>query len=182
MMGGRRHANTRPGAWDPKARLADLTLDHIKAEVMYPGGFGLQFWAAPDAEYQAECCRVFNDWVSEFCAADPDRFLGAALIPMRGPIELAVKETHRAAKLKGIKNPFRVEFQVVNLDRLGELFPEGGTIGVEELIAKGLVRKGHPVKVLGQGDIDVKVQVSAQAFSASAKQKIEAAGGSTTVV
>ena len=103
MMGGRRHANTRPGAWDPKARLADLTLDHIKAEVMYPGGFGLQFWAAPDAEYQAECCRVFNDWVSEFCSADPDRFLGAALIPMRGPIELAVKETQRAAKLKGIK-------------------------------------------------------------------------------
>ena len=88
----------------------------------------------------------------------------------------------RLPKLKGFKNPFRVEFQVVNLDRLGELFPEGGTIGVEELVAKGLVRKGHPVKVLGQGDIDVAVQVSAQAFSASAKQKIEAAGGSTTVV
>ena len=88
----------------------------------------------------------------------------------------------RLPKLKGFKNPFRVEFQVVNLDRLGELFPEGGTVGVEELIAKGLVRKGHPVKVLGQGDIDVAVQVSAQAFSASAKQKIEAAGGSTTIV
>ena len=88
----------------------------------------------------------------------------------------------RLPKLKGFKNPFRVEFQVVNLDRLGELFPEGGTVGVEELVAKGLVRKGHPVKVLGQGDIDVAVQVSAQAFSASAKQKIEAAGGTTTVV
>ncbi len=103
MMGGHRHADTRPGAWDPQARLADLTLDHIRAEVMYPGGFGLQFWAAPDAEYQAECCRVYNEWVSEFCSVDPDRFLGAALIPMRGPIELAVKETQRAAKLKGIK-------------------------------------------------------------------------------
>ena len=88
----------------------------------------------------------------------------------------------RLPKLKGFKNPFRVEFQVVNLDRLGELFPEGGTIGVEELVAKGLVRKGHPVKVLGQGDIDVKVQVSAQAFSASAKQKIEAAGGSCETI
>lgn len=103
MMGGHRHADTRPGAWDPHARLADLALDHIRAEVMYPGGFGLQFWAAPDAEYQAECCRVYNDWVSEFCATDPRRFLGAALVPMRGPIELAVQEVQRAAKLPGIK-------------------------------------------------------------------------------
>jgi large subunit ribosomal protein L15 len=88
----------------------------------------------------------------------------------------------RLPKLKGFKNPFRVEFQVVNLDRLGELFPEGGAVGVEDLVAKGAVRKGQPVKVLGQGDIDVAVQVRAQAFSASAKQKIEAAGGSATVV
>ena len=88
----------------------------------------------------------------------------------------------RLPKLKGFKNPFRVEFQVVNLDRIGELFPEGGAITVDDLVAKGAVRKGQPVKVLGQGDIDVAVQVSAQAFSASAKQKIEAAGGSATVV
>jgi large subunit ribosomal protein L15 len=88
----------------------------------------------------------------------------------------------RLPKLKGFKNPFRVEFQVVNLDRLGESFPEGGTVGVEELVAKGLVRKGQPVKVLGQGEISVAVQVSAQAFSASAKQKIEAAGGTATTV
>ena len=88
----------------------------------------------------------------------------------------------RLPKLKGFKNPFKVEFQVVNLDRLGELFPDGGTVTVSDLVAKGAVRKGQPVKVLGQGDIDVAVQVSAQAFSASAKQKIEAAGGSTTVV
>ena len=87
----------------------------------------------------------------------------------------------RLPKLKGFKNPFKVEFQVVNLDRLGELFPEGGTVTVDDLIAKGAVRDGHPVKVLGQGDISVKVQVSAQAFSASAKEKIEAAGGTTTV-
>ena len=88
----------------------------------------------------------------------------------------------RLPKLKGFKNPFKVEFQVVNLDRIGKLFPEGGTVGVDELVAKGAVRDGHPVKVLGQGDISVAVQVSAQAFSASAKQKIEAAGGSTTIV
>jgi large subunit ribosomal protein L15 len=87
----------------------------------------------------------------------------------------------RIPKLKGFKNPFRVEFQVVNLDRITELFPEGGTITVEDLVAKGAVRKGEPVKVLGQGDIDMAVQVTAQAFSASAKEKIEAAGGSATL-
>jgi large subunit ribosomal protein L15 len=88
----------------------------------------------------------------------------------------------RLPKLKGFKNPFRVEFQVVNLDRLGELFPEGGEVSVSDLVAKGAVRKNEPVKVLGQGDISVAVQVSANAFSAAAKEKIEAAGGSATVV
>jgi large subunit ribosomal protein L15 len=87
----------------------------------------------------------------------------------------------RLPKLKGFKNPFRVEFQVVNLDRLGELFPEGGTVTIADLVAKGAVRKNQPVKVLGQGDISVAVQVSANAFSSSAKEKIEAAGGSVTV-
>ena len=87
----------------------------------------------------------------------------------------------RLPKLKGFKNPFKVEFQVVNLDRLNELFPEGGAIGVDELVAKGAVRDGHPVKVLGQGDLSVKVQVSANAFSNAAKEKIEAAGGTATV-
>ena len=87
----------------------------------------------------------------------------------------------RLPKLKGFKNPFRVEFQVVNLDRLGELFPEGGTVTVADLVAKGAVRKNQPVKVLGQGDISVAVQISADAFSSSAKEKIEAAGGSVTV-
>jgi large subunit ribosomal protein L15 len=87
----------------------------------------------------------------------------------------------RLPKLKGFKNPFRVEFQVVNLDRLGELFPEGGSVTVADLVAKGAVRKGQPVKVLGQGDISVAVQISANAFSTSAKEKIEAAGGTATV-
>jgi large subunit ribosomal protein L15 len=86
----------------------------------------------------------------------------------------------RLPKLKGFKNPFKVEFQVVNLDRLSELFPEGGTVGVLELVAKGAVRKGQPVKVLGSGDVSVALDVTAHAFSATAKEKIAAAGGSTT--
>jgi large subunit ribosomal protein L15 len=86
----------------------------------------------------------------------------------------------RVPKLRGFKNPFRVEYQVVNLDRLSLLFPEGGTIGVDELVQAGAVRAGHPVKVLGTGEITVAVQVTADAFSASAKDKIAAAGGSTT--
>jgi large subunit ribosomal protein L15 len=87
----------------------------------------------------------------------------------------------RLPKLKGFKNPFKVEFQVVNLDRINELFPDGGEVTVDGLVAKGAVRDGHPVKVLGQGDISVKVDITVQAFSASAKEKIEAAGGTTTV-
>jgi large subunit ribosomal protein L15 len=88
----------------------------------------------------------------------------------------------RLPKLKGFKNPFKVEFQVVNLDRINDLFPEGGDVTVETLVAKGAVRKNEPVKVLGQGDIKVKVNVSVQAFSGSAKEKIEAAGGTITAV
>jgi large subunit ribosomal protein L15 len=88
----------------------------------------------------------------------------------------------RLPKLKGFKNPFKVEFQVVNLDRIGALFPEGGPVGVEDLVAKGAVRDSAPVKVLGSGEISVAVQVSAHAFSASAKEKIAAAGGSTTEI
>jgi large subunit ribosomal protein L15 len=86
----------------------------------------------------------------------------------------------RLPKLKGFKNPFKVEFQVVNLDRLGQLFPDGGSVGVDELVAKGAVRKGQPVKILGSGEISVALEVSAHAFSTSAKEKIAAAGGSTT--
>ena len=88
----------------------------------------------------------------------------------------------RMPKLKGFKNPFKVDFQVVNLDRINDLFPEGGTVGVEDLVAKGAVRDGSPVKVLGSGDLSVAVQVSAHAFSASAEEKIAAAGGTATEV
>ena len=88
----------------------------------------------------------------------------------------------RLPKLKGFKNPFKVEFQVVNLDRINDLFPEGGTVGVEDLVAKGAVRDGSPVKVLGSGELSVAVQVSAHAFSASAKEKIAAAGGTATEI
>lgn len=88
----------------------------------------------------------------------------------------------RVPKLRGFKNPFRVEYQVVNLDRLAALFPEGGTLGVAELVAAGAVRAGQPVKVLGTGEISAPVQVTAHAFSTSAKEKIAAAGGSTTEV
>ncbi|AEB47297.1 MULTISPECIES: 50S ribosomal protein L15 [Micromonospora] len=87
----------------------------------------------------------------------------------------------RLPKLKGFKNKFKVVFQVVNLDRLAELFPNGGQVGPAELVEAGAVRKGQPIKVLGSGDLGgVSLQISAHAFSASAKEKIAAAGGSVT--
>src|SRR5258707_6666631 len=86
----------------------------------------------------------------------------------------------RLPKLKGFTNRFRVEYQVVNLDRLGEAFPEGGEVGVEQLAAKGLVRSGRLVKVLRDRAITVAGRVTGHAFSASAKQKITAAGGTVT--
>ena len=88
----------------------------------------------------------------------------------------------RLPKLRGFTNPFRVEYQVVNLDRLAALYPEGGDVTVDDLVAKGAVRDGRPVKVLGTGEIDVKVNVTVNKFSGSAKEKIEAAGGSATTV
>jgi len=86
----------------------------------------------------------------------------------------------RLPKLRGFKNPFREEYQVVNVDRLGELFPHGGAVGVADLVAAGAVRPDHKVKILGTGDISVALQVTAHAFSASAREKIAEAGGSTT--
>jgi len=88
----------------------------------------------------------------------------------------------RLPKLRGFTNPNKVEFQVVNLATLQQLFPEGGAVGVAELVAVGAVRKGRPVKILGNGDLSVSLQVSANAFSATAKDKIAAAGGSTTQI
>jgi large subunit ribosomal protein L15 len=87
----------------------------------------------------------------------------------------------RLPKLKGFRNRFRVEFQIVNVARLAELFPAGGTVGVDELVSAGAVRKGEPVKVLGNGDLgQVKLDITANAFSDSAREKIVAAGGTVT--
>ncbi|MEI2717621.1 MAG: 50S ribosomal protein L15 [Candidatus Nanopelagicales bacterium] len=87
----------------------------------------------------------------------------------------------RLPKLRGFTNPFRTEYQTVNVDRLAALFPQGGSVTADDLVAKGAVRAGHPVKVLGNGSIDVAVNITVTAASASARQKIEAAGGSVTV-
>jgi large subunit ribosomal protein L15 len=84
----------------------------------------------------------------------------------------------RAPKLRGFKNPFRVEYQVVNLEKLAELYPKGGDVTILDLVAKGAVRKNEKVKVLGQGDIAVKLNVAVDKVSGSAEQKIVAAGGS----
>jgi large subunit ribosomal protein L15 len=83
----------------------------------------------------------------------------------------------RTPKLRGFKNPFRVEYQVVNLDKLAELYPSGGDVTVGDLVAKGAVRKNEKVKVLGNGDISVKLNVTVDKVSGSAEQKIVAAGG-----
>jgi len=85
----------------------------------------------------------------------------------------------RLPKLKGFTNRFRTEYQVVNLDRLAELFPQGGTVGVDELVAAGAVRGGRLVKVLGDGDIQVALTLTAHKFSGSARDKVAAAGGTT---
>ena len=88
----------------------------------------------------------------------------------------------RTPKLKGFKNHFRVQFQVVNVATLAALFPQGGTVGVDELVSAGAVRKGEPVKVLGHGDLSVKLDVTAHAFSDVARDKITAAGGTVTAL
>ena len=97
----------------------------------------------------------------------PDRFEGGQM-----PLHM------RLPKLRGFKNPFRVEYQVVNLDKLAELYPKGGEVTIGDLVAKGAVRKNEKVKVLGTGDISVKLTVAVDKVSGSAEQKIVAAGGS----
>lgn len=86
----------------------------------------------------------------------------------------------RLPKLRGFKNPFRVEYQVVNLDALAEAYPQGGDVTVEDLVAKRLVRKGEPVKILGGGEISVPLNVVVDKWSSSAEAKIKQAGGSLT--
>ncbi|MGF1647919.1 MAG: 50S ribosomal protein L15 [Kineosporiaceae bacterium] len=99
----------------------------------------------------------------------PDRFEGG-----QTPLHM------RLPKLRGFRNRFRTAYQVVNLDRLSELYPEGGTVLVEDLVARGAVRKGWPVKVLGEGEVTVALHVTAHRFSASARDGITSAGGSVT--
>ncbi|MFE7131502.1 50S ribosomal protein L15 [Streptomyces sp. NPDC057638] len=99
----------------------------------------------------------------------PERFEGGQM-----PLHM------RLPKLRGFTNPFRTEYQVVNLDKLAALYPEGGEVTVADLVAKGAVRKNHLVKVLGQGEISVALQVTVDAVSGSAKEKITAAGGTVT--
>lgn len=84
----------------------------------------------------------------------------------------------RVPKLKGFRNRFRTEFQVVNVGRLAELYPDGGEVTPADLVRRGAVRSGQPVKILGDGDVTVALHVTADAFSLSAKAKIEGAGGS----
>lgn len=99
----------------------------------------------------------------------PERFEGGQM-----PLHM------RLPKLRGFKNPFRTEYQVVNLDKLSALYPEGGSVTVDDLVAKGAVRKGELVKVLGTGEITVKLDVAVDRLSSSAKDKILAAGGSVS--
>ena len=86
----------------------------------------------------------------------------------------------RLPKLKGFRNRFRTEYAIVNVGDINRLFPDGGAVGVDELVAKGAVRKNSLVKVLGDGELSVKVELSAHKFSGSAREKITAAGGSVT--
>nr|WP_179430063.1 50S ribosomal protein L15 [Spelaeicoccus albus] len=86
----------------------------------------------------------------------------------------------RLPKLRGFKNPSKVTFQVVNLDKLSALYPDGGSVSIDDLVAKGAVRPNQPVKVLGTGEVSVKLEVSANAFSGKAVEKIEGAGGTVT--
>jgi large subunit ribosomal protein L15 len=88
----------------------------------------------------------------------------------------------RLPKLKGFRNRFRVEFEIVNLDRLQELFPDGGAVTVDTLLERGVVKKGRPVKVLGEGEVTVPLQVAVDKFSESARDKIVAAGGTATEI
>lgn len=84
----------------------------------------------------------------------------------------------RLPKLRGFKSPFKKEYQVVNVAALAELFPQGGEITVADLVAKGAVRDGYPVKVMGDGEVSAAYTIKGVKASASAKSKIEAAGGS----
>ncbi len=97
-----RYANVRPGALDPLLRLKDQDLDNLSAEVVYPND-AMFVYAAPDLEYRRECLRAYNTWLSEYCAAAPDRILGAGMLPWGEPVQWAIEEAERCAKL-GLKS------------------------------------------------------------------------------
>jgi predicted TIM-barrel fold metal-dependent hydrolase len=131
---GYRHANTRPGAWDPQARLADQDVDSVRAEVIYPG-LGLFISSAPNEEYVYACLRAYNDWLSEFCGAAPTRLLGAALLPMRGPVEWAIAEAERAAT--------RVEFRDDSYRGLNRSYGERNMLGCGDCTGLGIIMTLH---------------------------------------
>jgi len=99
---GKRYEETRPGGWDPAARIADQELDHIRAEMLYPG-ISLGLFGTPDPDYQLACFQVYNDWLAEFCAASPDRLGGAGVLPAKGPIQAIAAEAERAVN-RGLKS------------------------------------------------------------------------------
>ena len=158
---GYRHAATRPGAWDPRARLADQDLDHVRAEVLYPG-LGLFISSAPDPAYVRACQQAYNGWLSEFCMAAATRLLGAALLPMRGPIEWALEEAERAAKLglRSVMIPTEVtnrSYREPEYDRLWATLQDLGLIlalhvGTDEPFMKKAARMG-----VGKAFIDTKI-------------------------
>jgi predicted TIM-barrel fold metal-dependent hydrolase len=158
---GYRHAATRPGAWDPQARLADQDLDHVRAEVLYPG-LGLFITSAPDPAYVRACYQAYNEWLSEFCMAAATRLLGAALLPMRGPIEWALEEAERAAKrgLRSVMIPTEVanrSYSEPEYARLWATVQDLGLIlalhvGTDEPFMKKAARMG-----VGKAFIDTKI-------------------------
>jgi predicted TIM-barrel fold metal-dependent hydrolase len=168
---GHRQADTRPGAWDPIARRADMELDNLRAEIVYPGAFGLQFWYAPDAEYRLACMKVYNDWLSEFCSAMPDRLLGAGLLSMGGPIEWTIREAERAAKqgLRTFLIPSKNEerpYVSREYDRLWAALQEIGLpvgthagTGTKENLSTKFKRMG-----MGPGVVDSKIIMPLQAM------------------
>lgn len=102
-IGGYRYEAQRPGAVDPRARLADQDLDNVRAEIIYPNLFGFLLFSIEDPEFQRACVQVYNDWVAEFSAAAPDRLVTVGILPSGGPIEYAVAEATRLAN-KGIRS------------------------------------------------------------------------------
>jgi predicted TIM-barrel fold metal-dependent hydrolase len=100
---GKRAEDIRAGAWQASARLADQQMDHIRAEVLYPG-YGLVMFGAPDPEYQLACFQCYNDWLSEFCVELDRRALGAAVLPGNCPIEVMIKEAERIVRKPGLRS------------------------------------------------------------------------------